>query len=53
MAFAHRSFQEYLTAEYLKAHQSRSSVVQSLVMVGNGSTRHALPRSARSQHGSR
>src|SRR5262249_1382077 len=42
-AFAHRSFQEYLAAEYLKAHQSRSSVVQSLVMVGEGSTRHALP----------
>lgn len=41
--FAHRSFQEYLAAEFLSAGRISPAVVRELLWVGGGPARHIVP----------
>lgn len=41
-AFAHRGFQEYLAAEYLKVHNTAELVRRELVLIGDGPTRQVV-----------
>jgi hypothetical protein len=40
--FCHRSFQEFLAAQYLKVHQVPEQVRQSILLIGQGRGRHVV-----------
>ncbi|MFE3106876.1 hypothetical protein ACFXKJ_40380 [Kitasatospora indigofera] len=42
-AFAHKSYQEFLAAEFLKAHDMPAPVQQELLWIGDGEARHVIP----------
>ncbi|MFG2825647.1 NACHT domain-containing protein [Kitasatospora sp. NPDC048365] len=42
-AFSHRSYQEFLAAEFLKAHSVHAAVQRELLWIGDGQSRHVIP----------
>jgi hypothetical protein len=40
--FVHRSFQEYLAAQYLQIHKTPAQVRRAMLMAGDGSSRHVV-----------